>query len=75
MLSAGSKVYVSQMHKDIFQTSSLYIRIPEWYCLFTAEAEHIVSFCLFIFFNIYTWNEGLKSVTNKLMKIINEKGL
>lgn len=46
MLSAGSKVYVPQMHTDIFQTSS-YIRIPEWYCLFTAEAEHIVFF-LFI---------------------------
>ena len=64
MLSASSKVYVPQTHTVIFQTCSSYIRVPEWYCLFTADAERIVSFGLFTFFNFYTWNEDLKSVTN-----------
>jgi len=72
MLSAGSKVYVTQTHTDIFQTCSSYI--PEWYYLFTADAEHIVSFCLFTFSNFYTWNEDLKSVMNKLTKKTDEKG-
>lgn len=60
MPSAGSKAYVPQMHKDIFQTCSLYICIPEWYRLFTADAEHNVSFSLFTVFNFYTWNKDTK---------------
>lgn len=75
MLSAGSKVYVPQMHTDIFQACSSYICVPECYYLFTADAEHIAYFSLFTFFNFYTWKEDLKPVTtNKLTKIINENG-
>ena len=62
MLSAGSKVYVPQMHTDIFQTCSLYICILEWYCLFTADAEHIVSFSLFTFFKLLHLKWGYESL-------------